>query len=714
MRLVKPQTHTSSYITTSRSHHGPPKPVDFIAVDGEGMMIDGEHKYVLFGVGERQIENPDGLHWTEVFQLLYESYLPNTAFVGFYLGYDFTQIIKTMTEDRARMLLTQEGRIARQRKINIPWPHPVECGRWQFDILGMKRLKIRPKLCDCPYATCKCKSEPWLFVNDVGSYFQTSFLKVIDPKGWPKGTAVVTPKEYADIEGGKSRRGEAVLDDDMRRYNRLENDVLVRVMKTLDTGFHAIDIHLSASKWFGPGQAAQTWMQQEKVPTREQCEKKVPPWFLEAARMSYYGGWFEQFIHGIIPGTSHEYDICSAYPHIIRQLPCLLHGRYTYGEGLPTVQADDLCLVKAQVWSPSMPDGSQPIGTMLHRDPKGRILRPLATEGWFWWDELMAAEQAGLVKRLTGRTLGQQVTQWVKYSPCDCPPPLAKVEDLYQKRLAVGKQTPLGKAARLVYNSEYGKFAQSVGMPLYGNPVYASRITSECRRMILDAIATHPDGMYAVSMVATDAVYFMSPHPTLPVSSALGEWEHQTLENLTLFKPGVYWHDETRRKIIKGEDPNFKSRGFKAADFLTSITNVDDIFWSWNEVPNEEDIIGPWPVVDFTPSFSMTTALQALQRNDWPSAGRVETSTLLTQAADPSDKRTELYRDSYQGRTIYRSKPHRGMCTVDGHLEWIPSFPYAKRFGMDDPWSDEYRSQLGETQEGLVADVLAWILAGER
>jgi hypothetical protein len=32
---------------------------------------------------------------------------------------------------------------------------------------------------------------------------------------------------------------------------------------------------------------------------------------------------------------------------------------------------------------------------------------------------------------------------------------------------------------------------------------------------------------------------------------------------------------------------------------------------------------------------------------------------------------------------------------------------------MDDPWSDEYKEQLGVTEDGNIADVLAWILYGE-
>lgn len=716
MRFVKTPKHGASLRTTKgwsgRSHH-PRKsetPVQFVGVDGEGMTVNGSHAYVLFGVGDSQISDERGLRWSDCFTHLYSFQRPGTAFVGFFLGYDFTQMFRTLPEDKAWMLLTTEGRALRKHRIPGKSPHPVEYDGWQFDCLANKRLRIRPKGCDCPVPTCGCKQAPWMYVCDVGSFFQSSFLTVIDPKGWAEGTAVVTPEEYALIAAGKAQRSTAVLDDDMRLYNRLENTVLARVMHTLDVGFHGIGIHLPPSKWFGPGQAAQAWLKNEKVPDRVTLAEIIPQWFLEAARMSYFGGWFEQFLHGIIPGDSHEYDINSAYPSVIAKLPCLLHGKYTRGVGLPVTKKGDLCLTYGKVWSPSLPNGAQGqhIGAMLHRDSRGRILRPLATEGWFWWDELQAAQRAGLIKRLDNKGR-QQITQWVNYEPCECVPPMAAVSALYQKRLDVGKTSPLGKAAKLVYNSDYGKFAQSIGDPMYGNPVYASRITSGCRTQLLDAIASHPRGKADVAMVATDAIYFLTPHPGLVVSERLGEWDYKVKRNLTLFKPGVYWDDDTRERIAAGRSPHFKARGFQAADFVSSLTRIDDEYRQWARAT-----VRQWPSVSFAPKFSMTTALQALRRNDWEDAGVVVTNPKpVIQDSNPSAKRDGLYADMYDGRTVYRSYPHEGMVFENGGMEWVPSHPYEKRFGMDDPWSDEAKQMFGVTEDGNVTDILAWILTGE-
>lgn len=762
MRFVKTGTPSPTLATTKgtyrnnrggTSHHPPgkysahkerpPRDLKFVGVDGEGMMVNGEHKYVLFGVGSRQLENPNGLHWKQVFEFLYADFESrgkdsrDTAYVGFFLGYDFTQIFKTMPEDRARMLLTKDGRDKRAFRQKLYGtvqtrhafgmaPHPVEHDGWQFDILGMKRLKIRPKTCSCEFATCPCKDKkPWMFICDVGSFFQASFLKVIDPEGWAEGTQIVTPGEWDLILAGKGKRATAVLDDEMRLYNRLENEILARVMDTLRAGFQGIGVNLAPSKWFGPGQAAQTWLKNEGVPGREEIAAAVPLRMFEAARASYFGGWFEIMMHGIIPGDTHEYDINSAYPSVIATLPCLLHGDYSYGTGLPPERPGALALVYANLESPNLRSGwrlkEQHIGAMLHRE-KGQISRPMMTEGWFWWHELKAAQRAKLIKRLDNKG-NQQIQKWVMYVPCDCEPPMRNIAGLYDKRLAVGKTSPLGKAAKLVYNSGYGKFAQSEGLnPVFGNPIYASLITAGCRTMILDAIATHPLGKANVAMVATDAVYFLHPHPTLPRSSKLGEWDYKAKRNLTLFKPGVYWDDVTRERIADGKNPNFKARGFKADDFISALGRIDREFKGWDDITdaelgvlNQADMGMPsrhgrmqWPAVKFTPNFVLTSALQALMWGKWHLAGRVQDATTakpVEQNSDPWMKRQRLTRENYHGRTIYRSMPH--------DFKTEPSEPYDKRFGMDDPWSDENKAALGETQEGRLMDILAWILNGD-
>lgn len=670
----------------------------FVGVDGEGVTgEDGRHRYVMLGVGQDRIENPGGLGWEECFQFLYSRYRAGTAFVGFFLLYDFTQMFKTMREERVWRLLTSEGRMSRKHKMPHRMPHPVDCGGWQFDMLGTKRLRIRPKICACVEASCKCKGKaPWMYVCDVGPFFQTSLINVLDPKNWE--TPIVSDEEYGIILEGKKNRKTAKLDEKMREYNALENEVLERVMRTVDKGFLQMGVHLPPGKWFGPGQVAQAWMK-GRAPERKTVIERCPEWALEAARKAYFGGWFETFVHGWIPGITYEYDLNSAYPWIISNLPCLEHGEWSKGDSNTVVCGDsDLVLVYATV------DGGtgrhSNIGAMLHRDSRGRISRPVHTAGWYWHDELQAAVEAGCVN-------AYRIDQWVKYSPCDCPPPMREVQGLYEQRLKVGKNTPLGVGAKLGYNSMYGKFAQSIGEPIFGNSIYASRITSGCRKAILSAIASHPHGKSAVAMVATDGVYFIEPHPGLPLSDRLGEWSVNEKKNLTIFKPGVYWDDKTRDAIEFGENPKFKARGINAKDFAEHLGEIDAEFRGWGDrfggPPAVQGLKGDdqWPHVEYKTAFAMTTCLQALRRGKWETAGHVEEGKTLVQSSNPKDKRAFVWEDSGE-RTLYRSEPHQyGNGSRKGDVE---SKAYSKRFGMDDPWSDENKEDFGITEDGYAGD----------
>lgn len=706
--------------SVANSHKGV---ASFVGIDGEGINVNGEHRYALLGIGDEYITDNSGIMWDDAFGFMYSKWEKYRAMCGFFLGYDFNQLFKTLPEQKAWMLLSPKGvDLRKPKRGKSPMPFPVRYGGWEFDMLGMKRLKLRPKLCDCePEAgkpACKCKKPPWLYVCDSGPFFQQSLLAVIDPRSWKE--PIVTPEEYAIIEEGKRKRAAATrVDDDMIRYNALENEILCRALRALDRGFQDIGVVLPPSKWFGPGQAAQAWLGVEGVKKSKQLLPSIPDYFLEAARKSYFGGWFEIMMHGIIPGETHEYDINSAYPFIISTLPCLEHGTYTRGEGLPNVKDNELCLVRARVWSRSPMShhtaaDKQYIGAMLHRGKDGNIWRPGTTEGWFWWHELEAAKRAKCVQPLPRKPRGDLYPicyEWVKYSPCDCFPPMRRVISLYLRRQAVGKDTPLGKGAKTSYNSMYGKFAQSVGAPVYGNPIYASLITAGCRTMILDAIASHPIGKKDVTMVATDAVYFRTPHPTLTIGEGLGEWGHKSRRNLCQFKPGVYWDDSARRAIANGDSPHFKARGINARDFGRQLAFADAQFRDlqrgkyWTK----------WPRVDFPISFALTTCSQALDRNAWETAGFVSEGE-ARQSSDPRIKRTGLYWDN----DVWRTEPHEPYPhpswedETDFTPKWwdVESTPYEKRFGLDDPFSWESKEALGVTPDGNVGDLFSFALKG--
>lgn len=545
----------------------------------------------------------------------------------------------------------------------------------------------------------------WMYICDTGPFWQQAFLKVIDPKNWGDDP-ICSEVEYETVRKGKADRGTLAAYDDttyaaeMARYNVLENAILARVTSRLDRGFRNkyIPIRIGAKDWYGPGRAAQLWMDQLAARTRDKervienrsilrkSERKneytianadvyseMPEWAQVAVQATYYGGWFEQFIHGHV-GTVYEYDINSAYPAVIASLPCLHttgahNGSWTRGTSRDDIPPTSYAVIHARV------SGSNPyIGAMPFRDIHGNIFRPNNVEGWYWKHELDAAVRAGVAARY-------DVVEWVAYDPCTAcnypapfNPPDIGIERMYNLRLQVGKNTPQGKGFKLVYNSAYGKTAQSIGNPKYSNPLYASLITAGCRVQILEAIASHPLGTMAVSMVATDGVYFTSPHPSLELSpTKLGAWDEQVKHGMTQLMPGVYWDDEARDRVQRGGTPYLKSRGVNARDLSAKIERLDHEFQSLLEdLIYGREIV--WPALSFEVGFLLDSALSSLRRGKWEQAGRVQHGSIRTIDSNPHSKRAveTVYRDGSLIRTRpYPSAPY-------------PSVGYDKTFGYEE------------------------------
>lgn len=740
---------TSSRIRDTKSANGAKAQkaldheVEFISVDGEGITTweyveeyDPEeqdfvmkyrkvHHYVLLSVGDQSLHH-DGepLRHDEVFEFLYQQKLehPTAAFVGFFLGYDFSQWLKTMPASRGDSLFHPFGiakRMPRNKDLKYPFPVIVD-NRWDIDMLGMKRFKLRPHVKKDMYPQCEVAHKvpeqieecaagkhnrhpyKWMYVNDAGAFFQTALLNAINPEKWKPGTEVVTPEEMRILETGKGKRADAQFQTEadkakMIEYNVLENDVLSRLMGTVNRGFVADGIRLRTDQWYGPGQAAQVWLRNIGAPSGDQVREAVPVWAIEAARQSYYGGWFETFVNGVIPGTSYAYDINSAYPYAIAKLPCLLHGQWTQGTGDPgPLSKGHYRLINAR-----FSGRSNYIGTMPHRDHAGGISRPRHTAGWHWQHEVDAAKAAKTISTV-------DVDEWVEYAPCDCPPPMAAIEELYQGRLKVGKESPSGKSKKLVYNSAYGKMAQSIGMPKFSNSIYASLITSRCRTMILQAIATHPQKAKAVAMIATDGIVFLTPHKKLDIDpERLGAWDYSEHQNLSILMPGLYWDDKSRESIRSGGNLTLKSRGV-SGKYLAPFIDTFDARWTrlhQTIVKSEVGIASPdqAPKISIIVEFGVISPRLAVARNNWGSCGQVVWDDPRTISANPEGKRGAFYADGALLRTgvRVRVKDNRGEVMER-------SLPYQNLFGADPLAELERLANLNDllTQDGTVEDII--------
>lgn len=633
------------------------------------------HDYVLLSAGDESLHH-DGspLSLDDILQFLWDLHEPDVVYVGYYLGYDYTEWLKDLPMPVARDLLTDEGIASRAVSgSHNPRPNPVAFGKWLIDILPMKRFRFKERGAD-----------EFMYICDMGPFFQTSFVKTLEK--WRKTDPNICSKqEFRNITEGKARRNEAVFDLEMVRYNQLENRILARVAVKLNEGFSALGIHLKKDQWFGPGQAAQEFLKQVGAPLAVDVQKWVPEEVLRWAIESYYGGWSEAFCHGHISGTTYQYDRNSAYPYETVSLPCLKCGTW---KPVKTVSQRVDALYLCDVTVRQRKNNNGRLGSMPYRAEQGQILRPRNVRGVYWWKEIEAAKKAGCIDSV------EIHGAWEFTSECNHAP-FAPVAKLYERRRSVGKDTPLGIAIKLVINSIYGKLAQSVGNPKFANPIYASLITSGCRVAIWEAIGSHPGGTTAVVMVATDAVFFRSEHRGLQLSDRLGDWSKTEKQFLTIHMPGIYWDEATR----ESDDGAIKTRGFRAVDLRGSIHYLDE---RWTEFsiratdfhisrtrkatvairhfghPIDKEYewfsSGHWPEAIIPVKFGLVSAKLALHRNAWWQAGQILSTErhLMSYPMMKRDGRTLYVEDGICWTLPYKKGPHG-----------LRSTPYNKRFGME-------------------------------
>lgn len=666
-------------------------PTRFVGVDGEGWTDNlGNHYYSQLSVGDRSLFGTQHLDFLQIVEFLWSAYQedPAASYVGFYLGYDFAQWFRTLPEPVAHELLAPDGvnaRRSRRPHHRNPVPAPVTHLGWEFDVLGTKRFKLRA-----------VGAKSWMYVCDTGPFFQTSFMQVINPKKWPDGSPV-TEDQYRIIAEGKAKRADyataeqwAAAEHDLVRYNVAENQALAQVMAKYEEGLTAVGVRLQRDQWYGPGQAAQAWLSKVGMSKREDLELEIPGEVFDFARRSYYGGRFEVFAHGHVPGTSFEYDINSAYPAAMAVMPDWADCTYEWGGSWDGTQ---LALIDVTT------TGSDPILAGLpHRDRHGGILYPWRTRGVRWSFEVEAALAAGLVDTM-------DVHRTLVIRPGSGSVLNAEIPAIYQERLRVGKESSAGKAMKLIYNSAYGKQAQSIGSPKYSNPLSASFITARCRTEILRSVATHPGGSKSLLMIATDGIYFRTPHPSLELSETeLGKWSAKELSNLTIVMPGVYYSDEGR----EAGAAKVKSRGIPAQAFANAMAELDVKFHLMLEDPTHAMT---WPTLELPIAFRVQTPKSALNEGHWERAGRVTRDVERKLSTDPSAKRVgpapwELAMFSmpdapYVDAGVVRTWPYReGQC--------LESVPYSKDFGIVSEFEDGMQQLMldGDSLGSWMADGL--------
>jgi hypothetical protein len=493
-------------------------PPAFLAIDGEGwgrtelgvqyyqLMVaaNDEERYVL-DTG-KPLQTEEILDWL--------SSLPKERIlISFSFGYDVTMLTKQLPTEKKIALARREQRPLISRGWRMGQPRPVYHDSHGIDWLPRKFFSIDGRK-----------------IYDTWSFFGKSLLETL--KMWE----VCTPEEYAQIALGKERRaGDAHDRATEIEYCALENIALCRIMLKIRSMCHGLGYSLRS--YYGAGSVASAVMNKHGV---DAFNSQLPAPVADAAQRAYFGGRFETASVGEFDNV-YYYDIVSAYPTIIRGLPCLACGAWRHEEQ-GDVQADITAGLFHVSWAfrPFL----RTWGPLPWRGSSGLTGSPSTGEGWYYPDELKAA----LDMYPDGSI--QVLDAWYYETACDHKP-FAFVNDLFKLR---AEYKARGGAEQLVLklglNSLYGKTAQSTGdKKPYANAVWAGMITAGTRATLLRAIAQAPDDVLST---ATDSISSRVPLD-LPIGKGLGQWEHEKVAHIFIAGDGMsYSCDNGRRTRTRG------------------------------------------------------------------------------------------------------------------------------------------------------------------
>lgn len=480
---------------------------------------------------------------------------PRYKIFGYSLGYDLTKIIEDLPNESIYKLLRPEARADRD-------PEDPKKGKkaicWFPFVLNLEGQRLSVSVTgrneDGTQIFSKRQRTPRI-IWDMFRFCAKSFCKKVTIKdgsekfvGALVDWKVGTKEEWELISQMKAKRSnftEAQLDE-IERYNLLECKLLAELMTRIiaahdDLCTPSLPYGLHLRRYDGPGSTAsamfKAWGLDEMFAELRKLRAGYPEHLNAAIAGAFFGGRFEHSAIGWREGRS--YDINSAYPAQICQLPCILHGRWELTSDENRIRSSTLALVRVSVkrnkgncksWAP-----------FPFRDQKGNICYPSQLGAtWVWRDEYLTAKESGLWPGI------QFLEAWVFQRTCVCPNPFRHFSELYQRRDMVGKDTGEGIVLKLGPNSGYGKLAQSIGRAMFNSWIYAGLITSGTRAQLLAALACHkdPSNLFAV---ATDGIFSGEELelPPAPITGAegckkpLGGWDREADGRLFLIRPGM-------------------------------------------------------------------------------------------------------------------------------------------------------------------------------
>lgn len=728
----KNDRHTNKedrHISRGDRHNGRKKDT-FITVDGEGITLEnGQHIYVLMkaSTGER-IVNINGLSTVECFEFLLNlaKKYPQGIFGCYGASYDVNMMLKDIPKEALEEL--QDG------KDNGPGTRPTDCtinGR-NYALSYRQRKSFTVRAYGNPKITWRevahkngtteilpeANYEASLTLWDVSGFFQGRFVDVLgDSKTgyfndylywdiidgvyheiieWTDGLRI----DLTNMRQMKNSRSSFTLEQleqEIEPYCRDEVEALARLMDRLRG--YLEEAGISLTQWDGAGACASAILRKMKV--KDYMQEVLPEECYQAQRRAYSAGRSELGKFGVYIGKVYNYDLHSAFPSVMPELPCLTYGMWRKVKGLSD-KSYSLTHIKWDL------DWRLPYFPFFYRTDNGSIYFPPSGEGWYYRPEIDAALRAWSEGRLSTESYPGKIEfieSW-EFQPYSDIKPFAFIYDLYQtRRMWKEQRNPAEKVLKFTIASVYGKLAQSLGWsinehgelrkPPYHNIGYAGYITSTIRAKMFDALMQAGDNSI---MVVTDGIYTTEPLD-LPLGDDMGQWECNELDGIVVVQSGVYWglkklgREPSERELQEDYFHDkywwYDGEWFKCnphyQGYDRGSINIDAIVNAWNNPPVSAMIAFP--------STRFVTTGSALASDElWQHWRTWRTIDRIVKLA-PTGKRVipGIHGNRQPGKNIEELQPHTRLvathaATPVSLILGQPSHPYVFKWDDDEPY----------------------------
>lgn len=505
-----------------------------IAWDGEGMKLSGDDKpqhYVMFGCSADRDGVLIGKNLTtqQILEYIIEigERYPNAIHVGYGFRYDANMIMKGLPPKYLREI--KERGECRFTLGTVDWRIAWIPGKTFRVTKYYRKLNRKDQRHGDGYTSVK--------IDDMVSFFAQPFLNAAE--SILKDT--LTEDDRAVIDHGKKARKDNLWDDltDVLKYWRAE----IRLMEEMALKFRSVmyDAGIMIREWYGPGAIATYLITNRGLRDHIQNQPGIPA-VHEASKRAYAGGRFELFRVGRIEGPVYGYDINSAYPYALSRAPSLgmEHGEWVYVERPTRIEEFGVYRITYKHMGRPRPIEFAAM-PLFHRDGRGSISFPNVVQGWYWSPE--AANVLALSKRYPGSAEIHEGWVWRH----DNTRPFGFLQEMFDKRIELGKKNVISMPYKLGPNSMYGKLAQRVGWDKKTNSPPKSHclplagwITSYCRASLFQVMGQIP--MSKLIAVETDGIYTTASPDSLKLNfgDQLGEWGVDCYDEMLYLQNGVY------------------------------------------------------------------------------------------------------------------------------------------------------------------------------